>query len=85
MREYFANKSRRQIKDNSKLTFYAGIYGNDNILAKMNASDIEWNVDGTAEVSTEFILENEKKANNIRCFLWNERLMPIMPTINLKN
>ena len=72
-------------KDNPKLTFYAGIYGNDNILAKMNASDIEWNVDGTAEVSTEFILENEKKANNIRCFLWNERLMPIMPTINLKN
>ena len=76
---------RKKTEDYPKLTFYAGIYGNDNILAKMNASDIEWNVDGTAEVSTEFILENEKKANNIRCFLWNERLMPIMPTINLKN
>lgn len=72
-------------KDNPNLTFYAGVYGNENILAKLNTSDIKWNEDNTAEASVEFVLESEKQANNIRCFLWNERLMPIMPTINLKN
>lgn len=72
-------------KDNPNLTFYAGVYGNENILAKLNTSDIKWNEDNTAEASVEFVLESEKQAEGIRCFLWNERLMPIMPTINLKN